>query len=68
MKKILETDLLLDITDDIRNNCEYLSCTDAEDAEFDIDCYVPVIKQLVDDLEELISEAPEAPNGGQADE
>lgn len=67
MKKIIDTDILMEIADDIRNNCEYLSCTDAEDAEDDIAFCVPVIQQLANDLEDLVAAAPEAPNGGQTD-
>lgn len=66
MMKIIDSDALLDIADDIRNNCEVLSCSDAEEAEDDIAYYVPIIQQLAEDLVDIVAAAAEIPNGGNA--
>lgn len=53
MKISVESKDLITIAEEIQRNCDLLSYTDAEDAEDDVAFYVPVIRTLADDLQEL---------------
>lgn len=53
MKISIDRNILLQTAEEIQRNCDLLGYTDAEDAEDDIAFYVPVIRQLADELYEL---------------
>lgn len=53
MKISIEQSDLLAIAQEIRRICDLLSYTTEEDAQGDVDYYVPVIRGLADDLLEL---------------
>lgn len=54
MKISIDRNVLLQIAEEIQRNCDLLGYTDAEDAEDDVAFYVPVIRNLADDLQALV--------------
>lgn len=65
MKICVDSKDLLTIAEQIQYNCEMLSFTDEESAEDDVEFYVPVIRDLAEDLEALaVLKARQATEGG----
>ena len=53
MKRIIETDDLFRIAEEIEHNALMLSMTDGDSAEDDISFYLPVIQNCARDLKEI---------------
>lgn len=51
------------IADVIQRNCDFLSYTDPEEAEEDLAFYLPMIRNLADDLHQLAETISETPGG-----
>lgn len=66
MKIEVDSKDLHTIADQIEHNCNMLSYTDAEDAEDDVEFYVPVIKELADDLRAITNLAMQRQTPGGA--
>lgn len=59
MKITIDSRDIRSIAEEIQRNCDLLSYTDADNAEEDISYYVPVIRDLADNLVR-ITDAQEA--------
>ena len=57
MKKMIDTDTLAAIADDIDHSCTMLGYADEDSAEDDIGFYVPRIRRTVYNLRKIIREA-----------
>lgn len=57
MRKIIETDSLGLVADDIEHNCNMLGFTDEESAEDDLSFYLPRILDGVETLRKIIRDA-----------
>lgn len=62
MKKIIEANDLLQISEEIQHSAVMLELTDAECTEDDLAFYLPVIRQCADNLRQIAEESKPAQN------